>query len=616
MRDTDKTKDHLIDELVKMRARISELENARPRKPPKQLHEFSAVTEKKVRTTYSIPGNHSVAVISECKQAPAKFLDSPLKWHITIDSVSDAICLLDMEDRVVDCNGAMLKLLGKTAGEILDKTCWSLMHGASEPIDDCPVARMRKSMTRESLELPVADKWFDVVAHPIVDEAGSLIGAIHSLSDITKRKQTEDALRESEARYRNIFDNATEGIYQTTPEGRYLSVNPAFVRMFGYASEEEMMEDVRDIGRQLYVHPEDRERLKKLLAETGRVEAFETQLYHRDGRIIWISINARAVRDATGALLYYEGTNVDITEHKKAEQALQESQQRLSDIIEFLPDATLVIDLQGKVIAWNRAMEEMTGISKDEILGRSKDALTTTFYGQLRPMLADLVLDTDLQLQNLYDHLEKRGNTLCAEVYVPDNPSGKTGHAWATASPLSDRDGNVIGAIESIRDITARKNMETALLEREKELNTKSLELEEMNTALKVLLKHREEDQKEFGANVLSNLKELVHPYLDKLKNSPLNEMQRTYVNILESHLEEIGAPFLRRLPDGLTNLSHMERQIAGLIKDGKRNKEISEILGVSLNTITTHRYHLRTKLGLKNKKINLLSYLQSINSS
>jgi len=164
-------------------------------------------------------------------------------------------------------------------------------------------------------------------------------------------------------------------------------------------------------------------------------------------------------------------------------------------------------------------------------------------------------------------------------------------------------------------DITDQKRMESALLKRERELEAKSLELEEMNTALKILLKRREQDREELGANVSSNVKELVFPYIEKLKNSGLNERQRTYLSILESHIEEIGAPFLRMLSNKFADLSPTERQIAGLIKEGKRNREISEILGVSLNTVLTHRYHLRTKLGLKNRHINLVSYLKSIDS-
>jgi PAS domain S-box-containing protein len=139
----------------------------------------------------------------------------------------------------------------------------------------------------------------------------------------------------AEERYRRIFENALEGIYQTTPEGRYLNVNPAFVRIFGFASAEEMMLQVTDIGKQLYVNPEDRDRLKAALAEQGQVEGFEAQVRRKDGSTFWISLNAHAVRDGTGKILYYEGTNTDITGRKQAEEEVRklnvELEQRVRD---------------------------------------------------------------------------------------------------------------------------------------------------------------------------------------------------------------------------------------------------------------------------------------------
>lgn len=143
--------------------------------------------------------------------------------------------------------------------------------------------------------------------------------------------------KEAEEKYRSIYENAVEGIYQTTPEGRYLSVNPAFARMHGFDSPEEMIEAVSDIGQQLYVNPEDRERIKRLLAEHGAVEGFETQLRRKDGGAFWASINARIVRDSAGNILYYEGTAEDITGRKRAEEALRESEERYRGIANNLP---------------------------------------------------------------------------------------------------------------------------------------------------------------------------------------------------------------------------------------------------------------------------------------
>jgi PAS domain S-box-containing protein len=156
------------------------------------------------------------------------------------------------------------------------------------------------------------------------DDRGNPIGALSSARDITERKQMEEALYESEKRYHDIFENATEGIFQSTPDGRYLSVNPALARMYGFSSPEEIMREVQDIAHQLYANPQERQEIKRLLQGPGAVKGFEVELRRKDGTPLWGLINARAVRDASGNVLYYEGTTQDITERKQAETKIKE----------------------------------------------------------------------------------------------------------------------------------------------------------------------------------------------------------------------------------------------------------------------------------------------------
>jgi PAS domain S-box-containing protein len=143
-------------------------------------------------------------------------------------------------------------------------------------------------------------------------------------------EETIEALRRAEQKYRSIFENATEGIFQTTPEGMYLSANPALARMYGYDSPGELLADLTDISRQLYVDPERRRKFTLMMRSDGRIEDFESQIYRRDGSVIWISENARAVHDeVTGELLYYEGMVQDITRRKTAEEARRLAEENL-----------------------------------------------------------------------------------------------------------------------------------------------------------------------------------------------------------------------------------------------------------------------------------------------
>ena len=139
-----------------------------------------------------------------------------------------------------------------------------------------------------------------------------------------------------------------------------------------------------------------------------------------------------------------------------------------------------------------------------------------------------------------------------------------------------------------------------------------SQNLEEVNAALKVLLKRREEDKIELGENILANVKELVLPYLEKLKKSQSEPHQMTLVDIIESNLKDITSPFATKLSSRYLNLTPTEIKVSSLIKGGKTTKEMADLLHLSVNTIRTHRFHIRSKLGLKKRKVNLRSYLRS----
>jgi DNA-binding CsgD family transcriptional regulator/putative methionine-R-sulfoxide reductase with GAF domain len=159
--------------------------------------------------------------------------------------------------------------------------------------------------------------------------------------------------------------------------------------------------------------------------------------------------------------------------------------------------------------------------------------------------------------------------------------------------------------------ISLRKTRQK-LRKRGRELEIKSRELEEMNTALRVLLKQREDDKRELEEKVLLNVKEFVQPFLQKLNDSGLNERQQSYLNIVEAHIKDIISPFLRKLSSKYLNLTASEMQVANLVMDGKRTKEIALLLNLSEKTIEVHRKNIRKKLGIKNKKANLRTHLLS----
>ena len=180
-------------------------------------------------------------------------------------------------------------------------------------------------------------------------------------------KHMMDAIRKSEEKYRDMFENAMEGIFQSTPEGVFLSVNPAFVKMYGFESPEEMLAYVNDIAKQLYVNPEERGEFKKVLEEHGSVNGYVAQWYRKDGTIFSTSTNARKVCDSSGKILYYQGTVEDITQRREMEELLVKERETFYSILQKAPYGVVLSDKDGKYTYINPEFTAITGYTLEDI---------------------------------------------------------------------------------------------------------------------------------------------------------------------------------------------------------------------------------------------------------
>jgi PAS domain S-box-containing protein len=265
-------------------------------------------------------------------------------------------------------------------------------------------------------------------------------------------------LKEAEAKYRGIFESAQEGIFQTTPDGRYLSANPALARMLGYDSPEELLASVTDIGRQLCVRPGSRDEFKRCLEKEGQVREYENEIYRKDGSTIWTRVNARVVRDATGAVLYYEGTSQDVTERRKAQAQLA----ILAHAIESTSEMICITDLEDRFTFVNRAFEVAYGYAPGEILGKTPGVL---FSPKNPPkLMAEILAGT-------------RAGGWRGEV-IDRRKDGTEFPVFLATSQVRDRTGRLVGLMGVAQDITARKHADTALQEAQAKLRAHADELE------------------------------------------------------------------------------------------------------------------------------------------
>ncbi len=195
--------------------------------------------------------------------------------------------------------------------------------------------------------------------------------------EVAEHERTEEALKQAEIKYRSIFENAGEGIFLTTPEGRYIAANPMLARIYGYETPDELIQTVHDITGQLYVDPGRREEFRSRLHAEEYIGDFESQVYRRDGSIIWISEKARAVHNDDGELLYYEGAVEDITERREQQEIIKRSEKRFRAVWDTATDGMRLTNRDGEVVSVNRAFCEMTGLDADAMVGQSLNVAYT-----------------------------------------------------------------------------------------------------------------------------------------------------------------------------------------------------------------------------------------------
>ncbi len=283
-------------------------------------------------------------------------------------------------------------------------------------------------------------RWIQDRAFVVRDDAGEVERVVGVAEDITLRKLAEEAKRGAEANYRSLFENAMEGIFQTTPEGRYLSANPALARMLGYASPEELISSITNLGQELCVRPETREELGRQLETADFVEGFENEIYRKDRSRIWVRINVRSVRDAGGKILHYQGTSQDITKRKEAEAQLA----MLGHGVESTTEPICITDLQNRFTFVNRAFQKTYGYREEEILGKSPEIL----YSPRNPphLLAEILRETHKG--------GWRGEVLDLRKDGTEFP------IFLSTSQIKDQSSEVIGLMGVAQDITERKRGE------------------------------------------------------------------------------------------------------------------------------------------------------------
>lgn len=281
----------------------------------------------------------------------------------------------------------------------------------------------------------------------------------------------------------------------------------------------------------------------------------------------------------------------------RLERRLKESEEWLSTILRSIGDAVVASGKDGSVGFMNPAAEELLGWTQEEAAGRPLAEILVL----RRPDSGD---DATATIQDPAQPGQQRGDYLIA------TRGGEEKTVTASSAPIIGRDGDVLGTVLALRDITAQKASETELHQSREELKVHVEEVQERNTALKVLLGQRESDRGEFEERIMANIRTLILPYVEKLRVQRPGRQDTALLNILETNLLQITSGFSQKLSSRFRGLSPQEIRIANLVMEGRQDKEIMEILNISFETVKTHRQNIRKKLGIYGERGNLSSHL------
>ena len=370
-----------------------------------------------------------IADITQQRQAEETLRAAAHQWQTTFDALSSSVCLIRMDGTIKQCNKAMAQFLGKSADEVEGRTCWELVHGSSEPVEDCPLVRAKKSGHKETTVLHVDNRWLEVSVDPVLDDDGQMTAAVHVISDITERKRAEEEI----ALLAKVPDENPYPVLRIARDGTILYANPqssVLLETWGAGQGE--------------AAPRKQHQFVVAALDTGRRPQTDVDC---DGQVFTLTFTPVAEAD------YVNVFGFDITARKQAEAALQESEQRFRSVYETAPLAFVIWDIDLRINGWNRRAKELFGWTRKEALGQNIfDLIIPQRAHNDVKGVVDALLRGEVVDHHTNENVTKSGDIITCE--------------WSN-SVLRDNDGNVAGVMSLALDITDRTRSEQALRESE-----------------------------------------------------------------------------------------------------------------------------------------------------
>lgn len=395
------------------------------------------------------------------------------EWEEAFNTITDAITIHDIDFNIIRSNKAAKELLGLPALTMTRQKCYEAYHGTGCPPEGCPSCLTLKSrrVTEAEMFEPHLNKHIELKALPRFDATGKLTGLIHVVRDITGRRRSEEALLASERKYRELVENANSIILRWNREGLITFMNEFGQKFFGYAEAEilgryvvgTIVPETESTGRSL------RPLMNEICADPKKFENNINENIRHNGERVWIAWTNKVILDGLGSVSEILSIGSDITDRKRAEEALLEEQGFSASLIRNSGSASFVLDKTHKIMLWNKACEELTGYRDAEMIGT--DNQWKPFYHEKRPTVADIIIDNNLDglpaLYKSYTMSALNSQAIRAEGWYK-NLGGKDRYIVFEAAPIHNTKGDLIAAIETLQDITESKRLEDQLLHSQK----------------------------------------------------------------------------------------------------------------------------------------------------
>ncbi len=408
----------------------------------------------------------------------------------------------------------------------------------------------------------------------------------------------EKALKKTEEKCALILENIQEGYYEVDLGGNYTFFNEGLLRITGYTREEMLGMNNRRI-----VDDYNNKRVFNVFHQvylTGiPAHAFDWECIRKDGTRRFVEVSVTLKTDVNHRPVGFMGIARDVTQRKLAEQALRESEERYRTIIENIQEGYYEVDLDGNYTFFNEGLLRITGYTRQEMLGMNNRRIVDEYNSK--------------KIFRMFHQVYLTGIAAHAFDWECICKDGTRRYVEVSASLKKDIYGKPAGFMGIARDITERKKHLAELEAKDRELAQKNKSLEEANTALKVIMKKIEENRLEHEETIRGNLQKGVMPLVQSAREKVRDKAAVECLRLVEESLNSLFAPFAHDLAPKFPSLTSTEIDVANFVMQGRRTKEIADILRVSSKAVEIHRNNLRRKFGLTNQKAGLRTYLLSL---